>query len=141
MWNYYWPIILIVTSNAFYHICSKSTPKGANTFLSLLVTYLVAAASCLVFYLITCQSKNFLSEVKILNWSSIALGLSIVCLEFGFIEMYRVGWDISIGPLIANIGLAILLILIGFILYHEHLTIYQIIGVVLCVAGLIFINK
>ena len=41
----YWPIVLIVVSNIFYNICSKSTPTGLNPFAALTVTYVIGAAA------------------------------------------------------------------------------------------------
>jgi drug/metabolite transporter (DMT)-like permease len=141
MGGYYWPVIIVVCSNTLYHICSKSTPKNADMFVSLLITYLVAAASSLVLYLCTSQSRNFMYDIKEINWASIGLGFTIFFIELGFIKMYRAGWDISVGSLVTNIAIALILIFIGLIFYREHLSLSQIIGVVLCSAGLIFINR
>ena len=138
---YYWPVIIVVCSNTLYHVCSKSTPKNADMFVSLIVTYLVAAASSALLYMMTNNSRNFLCDIKEINWASIGLGFTIFFIELGFIKMYRAGWDITIGSLVTNITVAILLILLGLIFYREHLTLNQFVGVVLCVAGLIFINK
>ena len=38
-----WPLLLIVLSNCFYNICTKSVPEGVNTFGTLTITYLVGA--------------------------------------------------------------------------------------------------
>ena len=141
MWSYYWPIGFIVFSNVLYHICSKSISGGADPYFSLLVTYFVAGAACLAIYFLTGHSKNFSADVRGISWNSLVLGVSILCLELGFIMMYKVGWNISIGSLIANICLAGALVLVGVFFYREHLTLNNIIGMVLCIAGLIFINR
>ncbi|MGE5454724.1 MAG: hypothetical protein ACM3O9_05965, partial [Methylocystaceae bacterium] len=67
--------------------------------------------------------------------------VAIVGLELGFLLAYRVGWNISLGSLVANSIVALALIPIGILLYHEGFEINKIIGVVLCLAGLILINK
>ena len=54
--EYYWPIVLIVVSNVFYHVCSKSTPAGVHPLASLTVTYLVGAAVSAGLYLLLPQS-------------------------------------------------------------------------------------
>nr|WP_315023425.1 hypothetical protein [uncultured Aminipila sp.] len=74
--------------------------------------------------------------MKYLNWAPFALGVSIVLLEFGFVMLYRVGWNISIGPLVCNIILAILLMIIGYVFYKEGITLTQAAGI-----GLILITK
>ncbi|HNX92203.1 MAG TPA: hypothetical protein PKI17_01660, partial [Syntrophomonas sp.] len=42
MFNYIFPIVLIVFSNVVYNIAQKSTPQNANPYAALLVTYLTA---------------------------------------------------------------------------------------------------
>lgn len=76
-----------------------------------------------------------------INWTSFGLGLAIVGLEFGYIQVYRAGWNVSIGFLVTNIGLAIVLIFVGLLLYKETISLNQIIEIFLCIAGIIFINK
>ena len=73
------------------------------------------------------------------NWTGAVLGLTIVGLEFGYITAYRAGWNISVGSLVANILLAV--IPVGLLLYKESITLNQCIGILLCIAGLVFINK
>ena len=139
--SYYWPIGFIVFANIIYHICSKSISSGADPYFSLLITYLIAAAACFALYLYTGHIKNFPTDVRHISWNGPVLGFAIVCLELGFIMMYKVGWNISIGSLVANICLAIGLVLIGVLFYREGLTTNKIIGIILCISGLIFINK
>lgn len=139
--TYYVPIILIIISNVFYHICSKSTPEAANPFLSLFITYLVAAFITFMLMLTTGMEESIAHGFKSLNWTSLALGVAVVGLEFGYITAYRVGWNISIGSVVANISLAILLIPIGILFYKEVLTTNHLVGIILCLGGLFFINR
>ncbi len=141
MFMYVFSIFLIVASNILYNICQKSTPKDVNPFSSLLITYLVAAIFTIIAANFYTTDKGFLQSIKDLNWTSIALGISIVGLEFGYIMAYRAGWNISIGSLVANILLAIALIPIGLLFYKETFEFNKIIGVVFCLIGLILINN
>ena len=141
MWNYYMPIIIVICSNTLYHVCSKSTPRDANMFMSLIVTYLVATASSIAFYLFSVQNRGLVLDIKSLNWTSILLGIGVFGIELGFIKMYRTGWDISAASLLTNAAISILLIFIGLIFYREHLSSNQMIGIVLCLAGLFFFNR
>lgn len=138
--NYYWPIILIVGSNVCYHIAAKSVPGFINPLASLSVTYTVAAIISLVLYFFTNQGKSLIAEYANLNWSAIVLGIVIVGLEFGNICMYKAGWNISVGSLVANISLAVILVLIGLLLYKESLAIHQLMGLGFCIGGLILLN-
>jgi len=138
---YIMPIALIVLSNVVYNICQKSTPHSANPYVALLVTYLTAALLTVIIYQFNKGEKGFWNAVGDLNWTSLALGIAIVGLELGFLLAYRVGWNISLGSLVANSIVALALIPIGILLYHEGFEFNKIVGVVLCLAGLILINK
>ena len=91
-------------------------------------------------YTVSRGSRCLSQEVPLLNWAPFVLGISLVALEFGYILLYRVGWNISVGSLVCNIILAIILLAIGLLFYRELLSIRQIFGVLLCIAGLFFIN-
>ncbi|MFA9424081.1 MAG: EamA family transporter [Sedimentibacter sp.] len=140
MWNYFWPILLVVAFNVSYHICSKSTPQNIQPFAALMVTYFVSLVVTVILYFFTSETKSLVGDLKNLNWTSFVLGISIVGLEVGFIQMYRAGWNISIGSLVANIALAVVLIVVGLLVYHDNISVNQTIGIVLCIAGLLFIN-
>lgn len=138
---YVFSIALIVASNILYNICQKSTPAGANAFASLLVTYLTAAVITAVTLVVYYHDKRLAQSLTELNWTSVALGLAIVGLEFGYLMAYRAGWDISVGSLVANILLALALIPVGILFYQEEFAFNQVLGVVFCVVGLLLLNR
>ncbi len=141
MFMYVFSIGLIVASNVFYNICQKSISAKVNPLLSLLITYLTAAALTVIALIFSKTEKGLLNEFKELNWASFVLGFSIVGLELGYLFAYRAGWNISVGSLVANILLAIMLIPIGILLYKESFEITKVLGVVFCIIGLILINR
>lgn len=141
MFMYVFSIVLIIVSNIIYNVCQKSTPQNANPFSALLVTYMTAALLTLVASFFYKSDKGFFNSFNELNWTSVVLGGAIVGLELGYLLAYRAGWNISLGSLVANIILALLLIPIGILVYKEGFAFNQIIGVVFCMVGLILINK
>ena len=141
MWNMLWPILIVVAANTIYNISAKSTPATVNSFASLSVTYLIAMICSTVMYFVTSGQKNLLLELSKTNWTTYALGLAIVGLEFGFLCVYRAGWKISMANLFASIALACVLLIVGFFLYKEMLSLRQILGMAACVVGLILIAK
>ncbi len=138
--HYYLPVVVIIAANVFYNICTKSMPVKANPFFCLVITYIIAAFFAFLMYTVSRGSRCLSQEVPLLNWAPFVLGISLVALEFGYILLYRVGWNISVGSLVCNIILAIILLAIGLLFYRELLSIRQIFGVLLCIAGLFFIN-
>lgn len=141
MFMYVFSIVLIVASNILYNICQKSTPEKANPFAALLMTYLVAGFVSVVAFYLSKPGRTLFQSFQDVNWTSLALGAAIVGLEFGYIMAYRAGWNISVGSLVANILLAIALVPIGILFYHEGFAFNKVIGVILCLAGLLLINK
>ena len=141
MWNYIWPIGLIVLSNIFYHITTKTTPHEANAFLSLTVTYLVGGVCSFLAYLMTAgRGSTLKEELMHLNWSSFVLGLAIIGLEAGVLFAYRAGWKVKTAQLVASSILSIALIFVGFFLFKESITLRHIIGILVCLVGLVIIN-
>lgn len=141
MWNMLWPVLVVVVANTIYNISAKSTPTEINTFASLSITYLVAMICSVIMYFITGENKNFLQELSKTNWTAIVLGISIVGLEFGYLWIYRVGWKISTANLFTSISLTCVLLIIGFLIYKEVLSFRQILGIGVCVLGLILLAK
>jgi len=79
-------------------------------------------------------------ELSKVNWTSIVLALVLVGLEVGYVFVYRAGWQVSTASVVANIGLACVLLIVGYFLYMENVSIRQIIGIVVCMFGLVLIN-
>ncbi|MBQ1364621.1 MAG: EamA family transporter [Clostridia bacterium] len=140
MLSYIWPIALVVLSNTLYQICAKSVPEGMNPLASLTVTYLVGAAVSCALYFILNRNANLLREIRLTNWAPIVLGVVIVGLEVGFIYAFRAGWQISMAQIVSSAVLAVILIFVGYLLYHEAITWNKIVGIIVCLAGLVLIN-
>ncbi len=140
MFNYAWPMMLVILSNILYQICAKSVPEKVNPFATLTVTYLVAAAASLVLYYVLGADGHLLREYKKLNWAPFVLGIVIVGLETGWIYAYKAGWQVSTGFIVQSAFLASALLFVGFFLYHETLTWNKLAGVAICMVGLVLIN-
>ena len=140
MLSYIWPIALVVLSNTLYQVCAKSVPDGMNPLASLTVTYLVGAIVSCVMYCILNRNADLLREIRLTNWAPIVLGVVIVGLEVGFIYAFRAGWQISMAQIVSSAVLAVILIFVGYLLYHEAITWNKVVGIIICLAGLVLIN-
>lgn len=141
MWNYIWPIFMVIGANALYHVCAKSTPLTVEPLASLTVTYLTAAAGSLILFFLLGENKNLLQEVHKVNWTSFALGLAIIALELGYLLVYRAGWKVGMGSLVANAGLACVLLVVGLAFFKESFSARQLVGMGVCVLGIFLIAK
>ena len=141
MFAYIWPVGLIILSNVFYHICTKSSPEGMDPFAVLTVTYIVGALVSTVMYFVLNRGGNLLKECAHINWAPFVLGIVIVGLEVGNIYAYKAGWPISIASTIENVFLAIALLFVGYLVFGEALSMNKVVGMLICLVGLWFINK
>lgn len=139
-WNLIWPILIVILSNTFYNVCMKSMPSDVNPFGALMVTYLVAAIISAIIFVYMVGPSNVIFEISKFNWTSIILAIAIVGLEVGYVFVYRAGWSVSTASVVANIGLACVLIGVGYLLYKENISLNQIFGIFVCMVGLILIN-
>ena len=143
MFSYLWPIGLVILSNVLYQVCAKEVPSGMNAFASLTVTYVVAAIASLVFFFIlggNSSGAGLAGEYSKLNWAPFVLGIVIVGLEAGWIFAYKAGWEVSTGVIVQSAVLAIFLLILGYYMYHEALTWNKLVGVAVCLIGLVIIN-
>lgn len=105
------------------------------------VTYAVATLFSAAAFFITTKGGNILKEFSFSNWATVVLGIVITGLEVGFIFAYKVGWKVSTLATVSNAFLAVALIFVGLFLYHEPINWNKVVGVVICLLGLWFINK
>ncbi len=141
MISYWWPLVLVIVSNVLYQICAKSVPKDVHPFASLTVTYLVGAVAAGILYFFFAPGGSLCKEYGKLNWAPVVLGLVIIGLEAGWICAYKAGWPVSVGFIVQSAFLAVVLLLVGYVLYHEPLSWSKIVGVVICLIGLVFLNR
>ena len=140
MFSFVWPIALVVLSNTVYHICSKSMPAEIHPFASLTVTYLVGAVLSGILFFVWNPEDNLFREYGKLNWAPFALGIAIVGLEAGFIYAYKAGWQVSTASVVQNAFLALVLVIVGVLLYREQISWNSLVGIGLCLVGLAFIG-
>ena len=105
-----------------------------------MITYFVAAVISAVIFVFMVGPSNVVLEISKINWTSIILAIAIVGLEVGYVFVYRAGWAVSTASVVANIGLACVLLIVGYFLYRENVSLNQIVGIIVCMFGLVLIN-
>jgi len=138
---YYAAILLTVASNVLYHIFQKLTPIAVNPMLALAVTYATATLFCMGLFFLLPDHRPLEESLRVVTWPSAALGLAIVGLELGFLLAYRSGWNISLAALVSTVAVALVLLPIGLALFRERLSLANSAGFMLCIAGLLLMNR
>ena len=142
MFAYIWPLALVIIANIVYQICAKEVPPEMDGLASLILTYAASAVTVFVlFFAFGGTASSLLAEYTKLNWAPAMLGVSAVGLEAGYIFAFKNGWEISKAFVVQASILAVALIFVGLILYGEGLNWNKLVGIAICIAGLVLINK
>jgi uncharacterized membrane protein len=139
-----WRIIslpLIVIGVLLYHLSQKSIPKYINPLVAFATAYGIAFIICAAILFARGEIKTGVELIRNRAWLPIVfLGLSLIPVELGFLYAYRTGWKISTTSITTGPFISISLALIGTLWYKEELSVTNIIGIALCVVGVICAN-
>ena len=141
MLSYIWPIALVIFSNTVYQVCAKAMPTSINPLASLTVTYTMGAVTSGALYFTINRDGHLLREYTQLNWVPFVFGIALVGLEAGYIYAYKAGWQVSTAATVQSSFLAVSLLIAGFVLYREPISANKVLGLLICMVGLYFINK
>lgn len=139
MFLFYFSITLAIASSAFYHFVAKSTPSNVNFTVSLLVTYGVAFTLTL-FTFFFFPTKSVMGELKNLNWASLGLALAVMGIEFGYLLMYRAGWNLGIAAVLVTTLAGLILVPVAILVFKDKISWINIAGILVCLAGLVMLN-
>ena len=139
MFLFYFSITLAICSSALYHFVAKSTPANVNFTVSLLVTYGVAFVATL-FTFFFFPTSNVVADLKQLSWASVGLAVAVMGIEFGYLLMYRAGWNLGIAAVLVTVLAALILVPVAVFVFKDKISWINIAGVVVCLAGLVMLN-
>lgn len=134
-------LALTIAGNVLYHLSQKSIPVNVHPVVSIVASYLTAIVLSIALLIAFPLRDPLMTELKRLNWATIAVGLSIVAVEVGFLLAYRAGWRVSIASVTANVTVALILLPTGVLMFHEKLSPANVIGLLFCVAGLVLVAR
>ena len=140
MFLFYFSIILAICSSALYHFTAKSTPINVNFTVSLLVTYGVAFIVTLFTFFFFPAQQGVITELKRLNWASLGLAVAVVGIEFGFLLVYRAGWNLGIAAVLTNVVASLILLPVAILIFKDKISWVNIAGIFVCLAGLVMLN-
>ena len=79
-------------------------------------------------------------HVRQLNWVQVAIAVSILLIELGFLLMYRYGWNLSTGNLVTGVFVNLVLLGLAVTMLGEKLNLVNGIGIVICIVGVTLIG-
>lgn len=135
-----WPLLLAIGGGLLYHLSSKSVPKDLNPLIVTMGAYVTAFLVCLVAVTAFPIKSSIAESVKGFNWAVFGIGVGAAMIEIGFLLAYRAGSPISLASIIVNVSYALILIPIGLAFFHERITPWNGLGIVLCLTGLMLVT-
>ena len=139
--TYYIPILVYLAATVAYQSVAKRVSGNVNPFALLTVVYLVASVMCVVALYATKRDQSAFGAIRSLPWSAIVLGISVVGLEASMIYAYRLGWQVSVFPMITYVISIAALLFVGALLFSEAITIKKLVGVAVCIAGIFIMQS
>ncbi|MCH7587628.1 MAG: EamA family transporter [Chloroflexi bacterium] len=132
---------IAILSSVFYHIAQKATSPLVNPAIALLVTYASAFILTIPLIRIFPLNSSLAESLRRVNWATFGLAIAIVGLEIGFLLAYRSGWSVNLTGVAVNVAAAVVLVPVGITFFREQPSLINIMGVFVCIAGLIMLNK
>jgi len=132
------PVIIIVTGGVLYHVAQKATPHGVDPFAALFVSFGLASLACLA--LAMTRGHASAGQFRSINWTSFGLAAALVGIESGYLIGYRNGLQLNLTSFACNNMIAIVLVVLGALIYGERLTLRNATGAVLCLGGLLLLR-
>jgi hypothetical protein len=134
-------IALVLLGNVLYHLGLRAVPREANSAVATLAAYLVATVATAATLPFLARGVPLLPAARLLNWSTVVVGVAIVGIELGYLLAYRAGWTLSTASVTANVSLAVVLLAIGTMAFREPWSLPRAMGVGFCIVGLWLVNR
>jgi drug/metabolite transporter (DMT)-like permease len=135
-----WPMATIVASFMLYHLAIKAIRPDLHPLAFLIGVYIVALVATIGLWIAFPALGPTGVQAGDMIWVVI-LGIALVGIEFGFLMAYRNGWSVSVAPTFSNVTLALIMAPIGTMFLKERLGWQGLVGLALCVCGLILMAR
>ena len=135
------PIAIVILGNVLYHLGQRAIPREANAVVATLAAYLVAMIGTIATIPLLARDVQLSSAWRLLNWSTVLVGIGIVGVELGFLLAYRAGWVLGNASLTANVCVAVILLAVGALVFSEPLSGTRLSGVAVCLFGLWLVTR
>lgn len=141
MKSFYAALALAIVGNVLYHFAQKSVVKTVNPLHALTVAYALALVMCVVATLVTARDASFIASWREMNWAVWLVGGAAFLIELGVLLAYRSGGRVGLLGVTVAVATNLILLPVGLLLFKEHLTRWNLLGILLCIVGLVLVTK
>ena len=123
-----------------YQYFVKQVPGSLNPIVSVIGMYVVVLALSVILLPLFPAEGGLRHHFRQLSWIQIALAVSVIMIELGFLLMYRYGWSLGTGNLVTGVFINLILIGLGMTLLGEKVNLFNAIGIAFCILGVALIS-
>ncbi len=137
---YYISAFVAILGAVGYQYFVKQVPVSINPVVSVIGMYVAVLVIGVILLPFIPPDGGILKHIRQLNWIQLALAVSVILIELGFLLMYRYGWNLSTGNLITGVFVNIILVGLGITLLGEKVNLINSIGIILSILGVTLIS-
>jgi multidrug transporter EmrE-like cation transporter len=140
---YYLSILIAITGLITYQLAMKTAPRDVNLWWLLTMAYTMAAVLCLV---VGFGWRHWLAPAELTPSAAhllpaLAIGVTVILIEVGYLLVYRSGWNLSVAPAVAQAVTLSVFLFLGLLLFGEKITAMKAVGLVLCLFGIFLLTR
>ncbi len=140
MTMFYVSALVAITGAVGYQYFVKRVPGSLNPIVSVMAMYVAVLALGVVLLPLFPADGGLRHHFRQLSWIQLALAVSVMMIELGFLMMYRYGWNLSTGNLITGVFINLILVGLGVTLLGEKMNLVNSIGIAFCILGVALIS-
>lgn len=141
MKSFYAWLALAIGGNVLYHFAQKSVTKSVNPLHALAAAYALALIMCVVAALATRSEQSFIGSLREMNWAVWMVGAAAFMIELGVLLAYRSGGRVGLLGVTVAVATNLILLPVGFVVFREQLSKWNMLGIVLSIVGLVLVTK
>lgn len=137
---FYVSALIAIVGAVGYQYFVKRVPVSLNPVVSVIGVYIAVLILSIIILPFFPSEGGLVKQIRQLNWVQLAVAVSVLFIELGFLLMYRYGWNLSTGNLITGVIVNIALFGLGAVVLGEKVSLINAIGIVICVFGVALIG-
>jgi drug/metabolite transporter (DMT)-like permease len=134
-------LLIAALGNALYHVSQKTLAPAANPMVLLMAVYAVAFVAAALAAPFFRTSAPIAWTAQVFNWPVLALGVSVLLIEIGFLLAYRSGGSLQWSGVAVNGVSAILLLPVALLVFREAFSPARAMGLLLTLSGLAIMTR
>ena len=132
--------LLIITAGTLYQILAGRVSADMNPFAGTTMTYVIALFVSFLLFLLT-KKGDIAMEFGKVNIFSMLIGAVVCIYDLGFVLAYRYGFSLALLSPLTSVTMMIVLALVATLIYKEHISMMNVIGLIIAGIGVLMTIK